>query len=146
MKSPLLLIPVLFLLSNPVSAQVAHRVEIKKIVTEVQQTPQFQVIGPKEKRITPRYWLEIEAELEVETTDPSKFIPELTVSWFAVVQTNDDGKEVSALLSGNCVFQNIRTADKKAIVSAYIEPDTLERLTGETKPSSGDFDSIALTI
>lgn len=146
MKSPLLLIPVLFLLSNPVSAQVAHRVEIKKIVTEVQQTPQFQVIGPKEKRITPRYWLEIEAELEVETTDPSKFIPELTVSWFAVVQTNDDGKEVSALLSGNCVFQNIRTADKKAIVNAYIEPDTLERLTGETKPSSGDFDSIALTI
>ena len=96
--------------------------------------------------MTPRYWLEIEAELEVETTDPSRFIPELTASWFAVVQTEEKGKQVSVLLSGDCVFQNIRTAGKKAILSAYIEPDTLERLTGSTKPSSSNFDSIALTV
>jgi len=146
MKPSRFLIPILSLLAHPLSAQVAHRVEINKIVTEVQQTPQFQVVGPKEKRVIPRYWIEIEAELEVDTTDPSKFIPELTASWFAVVQVEENGKEVSTLLSGNCVFQNIRTADKKAILSAYIGPDTLERLTGETKPSSGDFDSIALTI
>ncbi|MFT6864564.1 MAG: hypothetical protein ACJAVK_003132 [Akkermansiaceae bacterium] len=126
------------------AAKVAHRAEIKKISAQVQETPQFQVSGPKDKPITPRYWIEIEAEIEVKTTDPSGFIPEFQANWFAVIQDKTTDKSIR--LDGKCLFKNLRTTDKKVIISAYIEPDTLERFTGKSKPSVADIEAFALTI
>jgi len=126
------------------AAEAVHRAKIKKIAGQTQQTPEFQVSGPKDKSTKPRYWLEIEAEVEVETTDPSGFIPELEAKWFAVIM--DKNSRAPVRLLGTVTFKNLRTADRKVFLSAYIEPDTLERLTGKSRPSDSDIEGYALTI
>ena len=128
----------------------AHRVEIKNIETEIQQTPDFQVNGLKNKKFNPRHWLEIEAELEVQTTDdkgqidPKGFIPEITASWYVIIRDKQSAKPV--MLTGKVTFKEIRTKDKTAYLSVYISPDTLEKLTGENKPSDKDIEGVALVI
>jgi len=130
--------------------EIAHKVVIKSIETVIQQTPEFQVNGIKDKKFNPRHWLEIEAELEVQTTndkgelDTKGFIPEITANWFVIIKDKQSGKPI--MLNGKATFREIRTKDKKAYVSAYISPDTLEKLTGENKPSDKDIEGVALVI
>lgn len=134
----------LAMVAGAAAQQPVHRAKILKIEGQTQQTPSFQVSGPRDKPTKPRHWIEIEAEIEVETTDPSGFIPELEARWFAVIKDKNSGKPVRLL--GKTTFKNIRTADKKISLSAYIEPDTLERLTGSSRPSERDIEGYALTI
>jgi len=144
MKSSILFVSISLLFVELLSAQVIHRAEIKKIVAQVQQTPDFQISGPKKKSTKPRFWLEIEADVEVETKDPSGFIPELQAHWFGVIKDKTSGESIR--LSGTATFKNLRTSEKKVYLSAYIEPDTLERFTGKSKPSESDMEAFALTI
>lgn len=144
MINPIQLATCLSLFTGLLSAQVIHRAEIKKIETQIQQTPDFQVSGPKKKSVKPRFWLEIEAEVEVETKDPSGFIPELQATWYGVIKDKNSGEAI--LLTGKATFKNLRTSDKKIYLSAYIEPDTLERFTGKSKSSDSDLEAFALTI
>ena len=144
MKTLLALIFTFTTISALEAQQSAHRAKIIKIEGQSQQTPDFQVSGPKDKATNPRHWFEIEAEIEVETTDPSGFIPELEAQWFAVILDKSSKKPVRLL--GKTTFKNLRTKDKKIIISAYIEPDTLERLTGSSRPSDNDIEGYALTI
>lgn len=128
-----------------------HRVEIKEIKSTIQQTPQFEVSGIDDKAFDPRYWLEIEAELEVETVDPTGFIPELQTKWFAAVRAIDDSdpngkKRKTLILTGEVTFRNIRAKDGEAHVIAFIEPDVLERLTGEKRPREDDLEALALVV
>lgn len=122
-----------------------HRVKILKLTSLVQETPQFQVAGVKDKRIKPRHWLELEAELEVETTAKSKFIPAITAHWFAVVKDKAHNNE-PVRLTGRVEFTDIRTKDRKIHISAYIGPDVLEKLTGANRPGESDIEGIALKI
>lgn len=126
------------------SSKPAHRARIIGIESQIQQTPQFQYTGPRDKATKPRNWLEIEAEIEVESTDPSGFIPELEANWFAVIL--DKYRKEPVRLSGRAEFRNVRTIDGKVFLSAYIEPDTLERLTGKSKVSANDIEGFALTL
>ena len=135
---------ILAMVAGVEAQQPVHRAKILKIEGITQQTPQFQVSGPRDKATRPRYWIEIEAEIEVETTDPSGFIPELKAQWFAVIRDKHSKKPVRLL--GQATFKNVRTADKKIFVSAYIEPDTLERLTGSSRPNENDIEGYALSI
>jgi hypothetical protein len=127
-----------------------HRVKIVKIRSEIQQTPEFQVNGVNAKDFGRKHWLEIEAELEVETKAKSGYIPEITARWHVVVYDNilDDKKQKKepVRLLGDVRFMNIRAKDKRIFISAYVDPYTLEQLTGESKPSERDIESIALVI
>lgn len=128
------------------AAEPVHRAKILRIEGQTQQTPEFQVSGPKDKSTKPRFWIEIEAEIEVETTDPSGYIPELEAQWYAVIKDKNDKGDKAVRLIGKTTFKNIRTADKKVYLSAYIEPDTLERLTGSTRPNENDIEGYALKL
>jgi len=145
------LLPMIFVLTTLAAPgegeEVAHRAKILKLEGKVQQTPEYQVAGPGKKPSKARDWIEIEAEIEVETTDPRGFIAELEAQWFAVIvdrQSKPDKKPVRLL--GKATFKNIRTADRKIFLSAYIDPDTLERLTGGSRLSEGDIEGYALTL
>jgi len=122
----------------------AHKVKIVKLETQIQQTPKFEVGGVKDKQFEPRYWLEIEAELQVDTTDPSNFIPEVQTNWFAIIK--DDRTKKAVQLTGKVTFREVRAKDKKAHVIAYISPDTLEKITGKSRPVEGDVEAVALII
>jgi len=134
----------LLLLGAACADEPAHRARIVAIQVANQQTPEYQVSGPRDKSTKPRNWIEIEAEIEVETTDPSGFIPDLEAKWFAVVIDRHTKKPVR--LRGESRYKNINTKDGKVFVSAYIEPDTLERLTGRSKPRDSDIEGYALVL
>ena len=110
MKTLLALIFAFATVPAVVAQQPAHRAKIIKIEGQLQQTPDFQVSGPKDKTTNPRHWIEIEAEIEVQTTDPSGFIPELEARWYAVIMDKSSKKPVR--LSGKTTFKNLRTKDK----------------------------------
>lgn len=128
-----------------IHAQESHVVKILDIAVTDQQTPEFQVSGPKAKKTKPRDWIEIEAEIEVKTINESGFIPELTAHWHAMTKDTHakDPKNALVRLSGKSSYKNIRCADGKVFISAYIEPDTIERLSGKSKL---DIKAVALVI
>ena len=97
MKMMITMFSALALVSPLEAQQPVHRAKILKIVGEAQQTPEFQVSGPRDKATKPRHWIEIEAGIEVETTDPSGFIPELEARWFAVILDKHSKKPVRLL-------------------------------------------------
>lgn len=132
--------------------QPVHRVEIKNLWTEIQQTPRLQVDGVKDKPMLPRYWLEIEAEIEADTTDLSKFIPEIKTHWYAIVldkfavDENGNTQVKPKLLKGEVLFRNVRANGGPVYLVAYIGPDDLEKMTGKNRPGEGDIEAAALVI
>jgi len=129
------------------AAEPVHRAKIVAIKGESQQAPEYQISGPRDKSTKTRYWIEIEAEVEVQTTDPSGFIPSLEAKWYAVVM--DNSKKPSAVpvrLIGTSRYKNINAKDGNIFLSAYIEPDTIERLTGQKKPRENDIEGYALVL
>ncbi len=134
----------LSLIAPLANSQDVHRAKITDISVVEQQTPQFSVSGPKDKKVKPREWFELEAEIEVETKSTSGFIPELTANWYVIM--GDKPNKQTVRLSGKTTFKNVRCADGKAYISAYIEPDTIERLTGQQKASARDLKAIALVL
>ncbi len=128
------------------AAEPVHRAKIIAIQGETQQAPEYQISGPRDKSTKTRYWIEIEAEVEVQTTDPSGFIPSLEAKWFAVVMDNYKDPSVPVRLIGTSRYKNINAKDGNIFLSAYIEPDTIERLTGQKKPRDSDIEGYALVL
>jgi len=136
---------------SALGAEPKHDVAIKDIKVEVIQSPQYSVSGTGSKRTDNRYWIEIEAELQTQTNHPNGFIPELQVEWYAIIQDQfhvEGGKigPKAKMLTGTATFKNIRAKDGTAYLSAYIEPDELEKLTGQEKPQPRVVMAAALVV
>jgi len=131
-----------------------HAARIVKIETNVVKTPEFQAKGVAAKEMEARQWIEIEAEVDVKTSDPSGYIPQLHANWYAVVmqpnpRKGEKGqpKELPVKLMGSTVFKDIRAKDGKVYLSAYIEPKTLERYLGDDQVRiNTDFKAFALKL
>lgn len=133
-----------FISGIAVAQETANRVVIKKLAVQIQQTPIIQAAGIRDKTVDPRYWMEIEAELEVETVPKDGFIPELRTNWYAIFKDKKSGKPVN--VTGEVVYRDVRTKSGKAYVIAFISPDTLEKLTGKEEPNERDVESVALVV
>lgn len=156
MKAILPIIPVIALISGLQADEAApkatskHFANIVDIEAKFQPTPNFQARGPGAKEVDPRTWLEIEAELELKTIDPSGYIPQLEANWYAIVYEEDPKtkQKKPVQLTGTSVFKDIRVRkDGKAFISAYIEPKTLEHYFGDNRMSvRRDFQAFAVTL
>ena len=125
-----------------------HAVKIVGIEANLVKTPQFLAKGVPNKDLEARQWLEIEAEVEVKTSDPSGYIPALQAEWFVMVKQEIEGqsKAFPFKLEGVSKYKDIRTKDGKIYLSAYIEPKTLERFFGDGRLRESDFKSLALKL
>ena len=122
-----------------------HLVSKAKVIFEMQQTPEFSVAGPRAKKVTPLEWLEIEVELDVKTRAKSGYIDQLDAEFFVGVRdANDSGKPV--LLSGKFAFVEVRAAEEKAWLSAYVSPAALAKATGKNKPGKSDIVAVAVSV
>jgi len=136
----------LFLTLGTVSsqAQIEHQVKRAKINVTMQQTPVFNVSGPKDKRYTPRDWLEIEVEIDCETVRKSGYIGQLDCAFSVGLKDVETNKTV--ILQDTISFLEINTNDRRAWLVAYISPPTLAKITGKKKPSLNDLYAVAVTI
>ena len=137
------------LYANEQAKEPAHAVNIVSLEANIVRTPNFEAKGVERKEMEARRWLEIEAEVEVKTSDPSGYIPALQAEWHVVVMQEMPGKkvEVPFKLSGISHYKDVRAKDGKVYLSAYVEPKTLERFFGDDRirPRS-DFKTIALKL
>ncbi len=112
----------------------------------MQQTPNFAVAGPKDKRWDPLEWLEIEVELDVDSKAPTKIIPEITATFYLALPNKSGNASGNVMLTDRITFVNIRAHSGKAYLIAYVNPDTLTRFTGEEKAKENDILSAGVEI
>ena len=102
-------------------------VEINSMDIESQQTPEFQANGPKSKSIpSPRQWLELEVEFEVDG-DRDAVVPELLFRYY-IGMRDKDGQ--SLVLTGDVTHTNVLCGED-TYSAVYVSPDTLGTITGD---------------
>lgn len=104
-------------------------VKVEALELEVQQTPQFQAGGLKDKNIpNPRDWVELEIEFEVDVRAPDNAVlPELLVKYYVGFK---DQSGNGRTLTGQVTHKNVLVGEE-TFSAAYISPDTLGEVTGE---------------
>lgn len=116
----------------PAAPAVKKLVDVKKIDVEVQKTPDFNVPNVKQKRFTPKDWLEIEVDCEAELAKDAKnksqkTYPEVTFKYYAYLSGNPDPKK-NRVVTGEVTHTNVPI--KEAIHSVmYISPSTILGIT-----------------
>lgn len=111
-------------------------VDVDKINVEIQKTPQFTVPNVKDKRFTPRDWIEIEVDCEAklsktEKDKEMKAYAEVTFKYYAYLSGNPDPKK-NRVITGEVVHTNVPIGEKIHSVM-YVSPNTITKIT-EGKP------------
>lgn len=133
MKKILILVVACGLFAIPADAQQLNvkpgDVKVEALELEIQQTPQFQAGGLKDKNIpNPRDWLELEIEFEVDVRAPDNTVlPELLVKYYVGFK---DQSGNGRTLTGQVIHKNVLVGEE-TFSAAYISPDTLGEVTGE---------------
>ncbi len=136
----------------------SHYAKIDKIKASIQETPVFAFRGPDDQRVESRRWLQIDAELELATNEPSGIVPQLDAQWFVVIK--DAATDKSVKLTGTVIYKDVRatmikvpdgkkhaTPTSKVLrLSAYVSPDTLQKITWKPSIKESDIEAVALVI
>jgi len=103
-------------------------VEIKELMVEIQQTPEFQAGNVKGKNVPrPRDWLEIEVEFEVETAPKDSAAPAVMFRYYVAIQ----GPQGVRTLRGDVTHVNV-PGDEEIYSAVYVSPSKLASITGKT--------------
>jgi len=147
-------IVVLFGLLSPASAQTqvqVGKVDVK-IEFDTQKTPEFQAGGVNSKKIpSPRDWLEIEVEFDVDARPRDAVIPKLMFKYYVAIQSKEGTPQLLTgevghinvvagevqskegtpqLLTGEVGHINV-VAGEDSFSSAYVSPSSLGKITGD---------------
>ena len=156
MKKPLA--SVLFLASAilcsmaaaPLFAQSAPAPIIKEIKGEFLASPEIPGYAKKSSSGKKPQWLEIDVKFDmpVKDKDAPKFVDELTVNYFILLNnkaSSEDGK--ATLLTGGITHVDIHF-DKGLHVGAFVSPQTLARFFNDKTPTTANqaFINIGVTI
>ena len=111
-------------------------VDVDKVSVDIQKTPQFTVPNVKDKRFTPKDWLEIEVDCEAklsksEKNKDMKAYNEVSFKYYAYLSGNPDPKK-NRVLTGEVVHSNVAIKEKVHSVM-YITPEAINKIT-EGKP------------
>lgn len=131
-----------FLLAfSPAAFAQTVKVDKPKIGIEIQKTPRFSVQGPKEKRDTQKFWIEIEVEFKANQQggDPNnEFIDEIEVKYFITVTPKNakDRKVYTMTVNHGPILK-----DQTTYSVAYISPNNVAKIVGKDKtPGKADVD------
>lgn len=131
------------LLGGPAAIAQQFKVQADKPSFEDFLSPEFQV--PKQKRFTPKFWLEVETKLRVEAAESStKFCDKLLIKWYVAYRDPDKGSGVR-VLSKDVEHVNIPTGED-IYASIYLSPSSIKRLTGSDRASKGVVESVGYEI
>lgn len=111
-------------------------VDVDKVNVEIQKTPQFNVPNVKEKRFTPKDWLEIEVDCKAklakdEKDKNKKAYDKVEFKYYAYLSGNPDAKK-NRVLTGEVSHINVAIGENVHSVM-YISPQAILKIT-EGKP------------
>ncbi|MFU8892835.1 MAG: Amuc_1102 family pilus-like protein [Luteolibacter sp.] len=120
-----------FLLPQEVEAQaqMAARATVAQPAASTLQSPEIPS-QTRQKRFTPRDWVEIEAAVKLETrpVPPSGMVDRLIVKWYIAI-SNPDKRGEYFLLSREVTHVNV-PIDEEFFSSVYLSPSSVRRITG----------------
>lgn len=104
------------------------------------QSPDVNV-GGANKKFRAKDWLEIEVALDVKKWSPKPqddYIDSLTIKWWIVVKGQD---RKTYLMEKTVQHINI-PVDEPSVVSVYLSPNTLKRITGKDGGGKSDLEAV----
>ncbi len=129
---------------KPTKEKILHQITIEKLDLELEKTPVYSFSNATNKKVdNSKRWLEIEAKLDVNTLSEQKFLSTLDAT-FTLVYKQHDQKYYK--LERTLTFKNVNIEKGEVLLVAYIDPDTLEHITGEKRPALNDLTGVAVTI
>ena len=108
------------------------------------QSPQFG--GTKNKSFTPKDWLEVETEIQVqmEPTPKTKTCDRLTIKWYVAV---DNPEKSGTYLKFSKEIEHVNIPlDEKVYCSVYLSPASVRRLTGSDRAGKGAVKAVGFEI
>ena len=95
----------------------------------------------KNKKFTPKDWLEVEVKLKVKKlkeTPKDNYLDEFKVNWYVVVK----GQDNKGYMMTKTITHINMPIDEEVVVSVYLSPSTLRRITGKERAGKGDLEAI----
>lgn len=100
----------------------------------------------KDKKFSPKDWLEVEASLKISGTAEQKkigYINQVTVKWYVGLK-NPDGKGAIKLVK---TINHINVpVDEEVYTSVYMSPATIKRVTGKDKANKGAVEAVGIEV
>jgi hypothetical protein len=120
----------------PAAAKKEILIDVDKVNVEIQKTPQFNVPNVKDKRFTPKDWLEIEVDCtaklsKTEKDKDKKAYEQVVFKYYAYLSGNPDPKK-NKVLTGEVTHVNVPIGEKLHSVM-YVSPSAILKIT-EGKP------------
>lgn len=113
--------------------------DVSKPSFDDMQSPQIQV--GENKKFTPKDWLEVEVKLKVKKladTPKDNYLDQFVVNWYVVVK----GQDNKGYMMQKSITHVNMPIDEEVVVSVYLSPNTLRRITGKDKAGKGDLEAI----
>ena len=131
--------------SATVNAQqaVVGKVDVK-IEVDTQKTPDIQAGQVKAKKVSsPRDWLEIEVEFEIDARPNDAVIPQVMMKYYVAIQAKDGSLK---MLTGQVDHVNV-VAGEETFSCAYVSPSSLGKITGDFKQfQASAVNSVAVAV
>ena len=149
MKSPIRIFGIactaIFLIPTHADAQTAARANADQPQFEELQSPQIQT-QTRQKRFTPRDWLEIEAAITIDArpVPPSGMLDRLLVKWYVAVQ-NPDKRGEFFLLTREVNHVNV-PIDEEFYSSVYLSPSSIRRITGNYRNAKRSIEFVGYEV
>ncbi len=123
-----------------------QKATIGKIDFDALPSPQINVI--KDKKFTPKDWLEAEAEITIPAANAEQkkigFVDQVTVKWYVAVK-GVEGAKGPVKLTKDITHINV-PLDEVFYSSVYISPNLFKRLTGKDRASKDALEVVGLEV
>ncbi|MEZ5301699.1 MAG: Amuc_1102 family pilus-like protein [Verrucomicrobiales bacterium] len=125
--------------------EVKFKVEFDKPDYEMLQTPKFTVQGTKDKRFTPKEWLNVEVKFKVESNSSKvHFLEAITFKYYIVLNARDaEGK--SKMLAADVNHVNV-PLNEDIYSSCYVSPSALAVLLDKESSQVSQNDVLAVAV
>jgi hypothetical protein len=124
--------PVIASAQAPAAPKKEILVDVDKVTVDNQKTPQFTVPNVKDKRFTPKDWLEIEVDCQArlsknEKNKDMKAYQEVTFKYYVYLSGNPDPKK-NRVLTTEVAHVNVPIGEKIHSV-VYVSPSAILKIT-----------------
>ena len=135
----------ILMIPTPADAQTAARAEAGQPDFEELQSPQIQT-QTRQKRFTPRDWLEIEAAITIDArpAPPSGMLDRLQVKWYVAIQ-NPDKRGEYFLLTREINHVNVPIGEE-IFSSVYLSPSSIRRITGNYRNAKRSVEFVGYEV
>jgi len=135
----------LTLATTVADAQTAARAKAEKPTFEEIQSPQI-ATQTRQKRFTPRDWLEIEGAITIDVRPPpvSGMLDRLLVKWYVAIK-NPEKRGEFFLLTREVTHVNVPIGEP-IYSSVYLSPSSIRRISGNYRNAKGSVEYVGFEV